>query len=118
MFAYNNYIDEMFALSGSKDITNVLVAKLDNKTTTQAYLYDLLIADRNVIVYRPEFPTASLDDLTLHLHIPTDEDFNTSPIVCYHTSRWTALSCPSTTWRVGSTATKTMATLTTIRSNI
>jgi len=40
----------MFALSGSKDITNVLVAKLDNKITTQAYLYDLLIADRNVIV--------------------------------------------------------------------
>ncbi|WP_198293697.1 hypothetical protein [Bradyrhizobium sp. WSM2793] len=75
LFAYSNYIAEMFALSGSKDITNVLVANLDNKITTQAYLYDLLIADRNVIVYRPEFPTASLDDLTLHLHIPDDEDF-------------------------------------------
>jgi len=50
MFAYSNYIAEMFALSGSKDITNVLVARLDNKITTQAHLYDLLIADRNVIV--------------------------------------------------------------------
>jgi hypothetical protein len=75
MFAYSNYIAEMFALSGSKDITNVLVANLDNKITTQAYLYDLLIADRNVIVYRPEFPTASPDDLRLHLYIPADEDF-------------------------------------------
>lgn len=75
MFAYSNYIAEMFALSGSKDITNVLVAKLDNKITTQAYLYDLLIADRNVVVYQPEFPTASLDDLKLHLHIPSDDDF-------------------------------------------
>src|SRR5207244_3656266 len=54
---------------------NVLVAKLDNKITTEAYLYDLLIADRDVIVYRPEFPTASLDDLKLHLHIPSDEEF-------------------------------------------
>lgn len=75
MFAYSNYVAEMFALSGSKDITNVLVAKLDNKITTQAYLYDLLISDRNVVVYRPEFPTGSLQDLELHLHIPADEDF-------------------------------------------
>jgi hypothetical protein len=70
LFAYSNYIAEMFALSGSKDITNVLVAKLDNKITTQAYLYDLLIADRNIIVYRPEFPTGSANDLKLRLFIP------------------------------------------------
>ena len=75
LFAYSNYIAEMFALSGSKDITNVLVTKLDNKITTQAYLYDLLIGDRNVVVYQPEFPTKSIEDLKLHLHIPADEDF-------------------------------------------
>lgn len=75
MFAYSNYIAEMFALSGSKDITNVLVANLDNEITTQAYLYDLLIADRDVIVYRPEFPTSSPSDLKLRLHIPADKDF-------------------------------------------
>ncbi len=75
MFAYSNYIAEMFALSGSKDITNVLVANLDNKITAQAYLYDLLISDRNVIVYRPEFPTRSTADLKLHLYIPGDDEF-------------------------------------------
>ncbi len=51
------------------------MANLDNKITTQAYLYDLLIADRNVIVYRPEFPTGSHADLKLHLYIPDDDEF-------------------------------------------
>ena len=44
----------MFALSGYQDITNVLVVNLDNKITKQAFLYDLLINERDIIVYRPE----------------------------------------------------------------
>jgi hypothetical protein len=75
LFAYSNYIAEMFALSGHKDITNVLVAKLDAKITKQAFLYDLLIADRNIVIYQPEFPTGSVESLRLHLYLPTDEDF-------------------------------------------
>jgi hypothetical protein len=75
MFAYSNYIAEMFAFSGRKDITNVLVANLDNKITEQAYLYDLIVTDRNVIIYRPEFPTGSAADLKLHLYIPGDDEF-------------------------------------------
>jgi hypothetical protein len=75
LFAYSNYVAEMFALSGGKDITNVLIANLENKITAQAYLYDLLIADRNVIVYQPEFPTDFAADLRLHLYIPDDHDF-------------------------------------------
>jgi hypothetical protein len=62
-------------LSGGKDITNVLVANLDNKITAQAYLYDLLITDRNIIVYRPEFPTGSASDLKVRLYIPDDDNF-------------------------------------------
>jgi hypothetical protein len=75
LFAYSNYIAEMFALSGHRDITNVLVAKLDAKITKQAFLYDLLIADRNVIVYQPEFPTGAVESLRLKLYLPTDDDF-------------------------------------------
>jgi hypothetical protein len=36
LFAYSNYVAEMFALSGGKDIANVLVANLDNKITARA----------------------------------------------------------------------------------
>ena len=75
LFAYSNYIAGMFALSGHKDIANVLVANLDVKITRQAFLYDLLITDRNIIVYRPEFSKETLQSLRLKLHIPTDDDF-------------------------------------------
>ena len=75
LFAYSNYIAEMFALSGHKDITNVLVANLDAKITKNAFLYDLLISDRNIIVYLPEFSDGSLSSLRLKLYLPSDEDF-------------------------------------------
>jgi hypothetical protein len=75
LFAYSNYLAEMFALSGHKDITNVLVANLDAKITKHAFLYDLLIADRNVIVYQPEFTDGTLESLRLHLYLPSDDDF-------------------------------------------
>ncbi len=75
LFAYSNYIAEMFALSGHKDIVNVLVAKLDAKITRQAFLYDLLITDRNIIVYKPEFQDETLQSLRLKLHIPSDDDY-------------------------------------------
>lgn len=75
LFAYSNYIAEMFALSGHKDITNVLVARLDAQITKQAFLYDLLIADRNIIVYKPEFSGVGLETLRLKLYLPSDEDF-------------------------------------------
>lgn len=75
LFAYSNYIAEMFALSGHRDITNVLVANLEVKITRQAFLYDLLISDRNIIVYTLEFPGNTLESLRLKLHVPTDDDF-------------------------------------------
>ncbi len=75
LFAYSNFVAQMFAMSGPKDITNVLVANLDAKITREAYLYDLLIGDREVIVYKPVFPNGTLESLRLQLHIPADEDF-------------------------------------------
>lgn len=75
LFAYSNYIAGMFALSGHQDITNVLVANLDVKITRQAFLYDLLINDRNIIVYRPTFSGTSVESLQLDLWLPSDEDF-------------------------------------------
>jgi hypothetical protein len=75
LLAYSNYVAEMFALSGHKDIANVLVANIDVKITQRAVLYDLLITDRNIIVYKPEFQGAGLDSLRLKLHIPSDDDF-------------------------------------------
>lgn len=75
LFAYSNYVAGMFALSGHKDITNVLVSSMDVKITRQAYLYDLLIADRDVLVYSPVFATEALDSLRLRLHVPSDEEF-------------------------------------------
>lgn len=75
LFAYSNYVAQMFAMSGPRDITNVLVANLDAKITREAYLYDLLIGNRDVIVYKPVFPDDTLESLRLRLHIPADEDF-------------------------------------------
>lgn len=75
LFAYSNYVAQMFAMSGPRDITNVLVANLDAKITREAYLYDLLIGNRDVIVYKPVFPDDTLESLRLQLHIPADEDF-------------------------------------------
>ncbi|NGT17694.1 hypothetical protein [Achromobacter insolitus] len=75
LFAYSNYIAGIFALSGHQDITNVLVANLDNKITKQAFLYDLLINERDIIVYRPSFPGGNLESLQLDLYLPSDDDF-------------------------------------------
>ncbi len=75
LFAYSNYIAGVFTASGRHDIKNVLVANLDVKITRQAYLYDLLIADRDIIVYKPKFTNGTLDSLKLELHLPSDEDF-------------------------------------------
>ncbi|WP_438279556.1 hypothetical protein [Pseudomonas alabamensis] len=75
LFAYSNYIAGIFALSGHQDIANVLVAKLENKITKQAFLYDLLINERDVIVYQPSFPNSTLESLQLDLYLPSDDDF-------------------------------------------
>lgn len=75
LLGYSYYVAEMFALSGARDITNVLVANLDAKITRQAFLYDLLVSDRDIIVYKPSFPGGTLTSLQLELHIPSDEDF-------------------------------------------
>lgn len=75
LLAYSNYIAGMFALSGHQDITNVLVANIDNKITKQAFLYDLLINERDIIVYRPSFSNGNLESLQLDLYLPSDDDF-------------------------------------------
>lgn len=75
LLGYSYYIAEMYALSGANDITNVLVANLDAKITRQAFLYDLLISDRDIIVYKPTFPDKTLASLKLELHVPSDDDF-------------------------------------------
>ena len=75
LFAYSNYIAGMFPGSGKRDITNILVANLDTKITQQAFLYDLIITDRDIIVYQPEFSGDSLDTLKLEPHVPSDEVF-------------------------------------------
>lgn len=75
LFAYSCYVAEIFAASGRHDITNVLVANLDAKITRHAFLYDLLIADRDVVVYKPTITDDKLDSLQLQLHLPSDEDF-------------------------------------------
>tara|TARA_R110002074_G_C12496024_1_gene662181 strand:+ start:356 stop:1648 length:1293 start_codon:yes stop_codon:yes gene_type:complete len=75
LFAYSNYIAGMFALSGPQDITNILVANFDNKITKQAFLYDLLITEREIIVYHPVFTSENLSGLKLELYLPSDEDF-------------------------------------------
>lgn len=75
LLAYSNYIAQMFALSGPADIANVLVAPMGAKITRHAYLYDLLISNRNIIAYRPIFSEQTLESLKLELYVPTDEDF-------------------------------------------
>ena len=75
LLAYSNYIAQMFALSGPADIANVLVAPMAAKITRHAYLYDLLLSNRNVIAYRPVFSELTLESLKLELYVPTDEDF-------------------------------------------
>lgn len=75
LLAYSNYITETFPSSGKKDIINVLVASLKPKIAVNAYLYDLIIADRETIVYKPTLKNEDLKTLQLELHIPSDDDF-------------------------------------------
>lgn len=75
LFAYSNYIAQTFAMSGPQDITNVLVAPMSAKITRHAFLYDLLIANRNVITYKPVLPDGTLESLELQVHVPSDDDF-------------------------------------------
>lgn len=75
LLGYSNYFAQLFALSGHRDITNVLVAKLEAKITKQAYLYDLIINDRNTIVYAPLISNGNVSSLNLELYIPDDSDF-------------------------------------------
>ncbi len=94
LFAYSNYIAEMFALSGQKDITNVLVANLGAKITRSAFLYDLLIAERNIIVYTPEFATKDVTSLRLKLYLPSDDDFKqfTNQLISHEAMQCVVLS--------------------------
>jgi hypothetical protein len=75
LLGYSNYIAGLFPGMGNKDILNILVTPLSAKIAKQAYLYDLLISDRSVILYQPEFPTGTADSLRLSLYIPDDDDF-------------------------------------------
>ncbi|GBQ83802.1 hypothetical protein AA14337_2685 [Acetobacter malorum DSM 14337] len=75
LLAYSNYISSLFPGSGEKDIFNILVAPIEAKIAKQAYLYDLLISDRNIVLYQPKFPDASVQSLRLSLYIPDDEEF-------------------------------------------
>ena len=75
LFAYSNFISGMFPGAGKKDITNILVANLDAKITQQAFLYDLIITDRDIVVYQLEFSGETLDTLKLKPYVPSDEVF-------------------------------------------
>lgn len=75
LLGYSNYIAQMFAMSGPGDITNVLVAPMGVKVTRQAFLYELLVANRDVIVYKPVLTDGHLASLQLHLYLPPDEEF-------------------------------------------
>lgn len=75
LFGYSNFVAGMFSMSGRKDVTNVLVAPLMNKITGQAYLYDLLVADRDVILYQPVYEDGTLDGLRLRLFVPGEDEF-------------------------------------------
>lgn len=77
LFAYSNYVAGLYTMSGRRDVTNVLVATLANAITEQAYLYDLLINERDVVVYRPRFPDGSAGSLVLDLYLPSDDVFRT-----------------------------------------
>ena len=75
LFAYSNAVADVFTLSGRRDVTNVLVATLANAITEQAFLYDLLVNERDVVVYRPHFPSGTTESLVLDLHLPGDAVF-------------------------------------------
>jgi hypothetical protein len=74
LFGYSNYIAEAAAASGRRDITNVLVAKLDNEITRHAFLYDLLIAGRDIIVYKPVWEH-TVESLKLEPYLPDNAVF-------------------------------------------
>jgi hypothetical protein len=74
LFGYSNYIAEAAAASGRRDITNVLVAKLDNEITRHAFLYDLLITGRDIIVYKPVWDD-TVESLKLEPYLPDNADF-------------------------------------------
>lgn len=75
MLAYTNYFGGMFPMTGRHDISNVLIANVDATITAQAFLYDLLISDRDVIVYKPEFNDGTVASLKLKAFVPSDEEF-------------------------------------------
>ncbi len=90
LLAYSNYVAGAFQLSGRKDIVNVLVAPLAVKITTQAYLYDLLINERDIIVYQPKFDGDDIATLSLELFLPSDETFQT---IANHLLSHRAMAC-------------------------
>jgi hypothetical protein len=90
LFAYSNYIARMFALSGPQDITSVLVANLENKITKQAFLYDLLISERDIIVYHPVFETNELQLCNWSFIFQAMMISVNSPTSCYPTTLWAA----------------------------
>ncbi len=90
LLAYSNYVAGAFQLSGRKDIINVLVAPLAVKITTQAYLYDLLINERDIIVYQPRFDGDDITTLSLDLFLPSDETFQS---VANHLLSHRAMAC-------------------------
>lgn len=90
LLAYSNYVAGAFQLSGRKDIINVLVAPLAVKITTQAYLYDLLINERDIIVYQPRFDGDDIATLSLELFLPSDETFQT---IANHLLSHRAMGC-------------------------
>ena len=75
LLGYSNYIAGLFPGMGGKDILNILVTPMDAKIARQAYLYDLLISDRSVILYQPDFPAGTAESLRLDLYIPEDKEF-------------------------------------------
>lgn len=90
LFAYSNYVAGAFALSGRKDVTNVLVAPMLNEITGQAYLYDLLVNDRDVIVYRPDILGDDIGGLRLQPLVPDDDVFR---VFANHLLSHEAMSC-------------------------
>lgn len=75
LLGYSNYFTELYVLSGARDITNILVSDLEAKITKQAYLYDLIVNDRNTLVYHPTFVGDDVQSLKLEIFIPSDSEF-------------------------------------------
>ncbi|MBB4087085.1 hypothetical protein [Sphingomonas carotinifaciens] len=90
LLAYSNYVAGAFELSGRKDIINVLAAPLAAKITTQAYLYDLLVNERDIVVYQPKFDGDDIATLSLELFVPSDETFQS---VANHLLSHQAMGC-------------------------